>query len=153
VFDHTFIAQVADVSVRDDGQLRIHKLWCAIDAGLVVNPDGLRNQVEGAMMQGASFSLMEKVEHRGGRVAARGWDSYPIATFLDAPEIEVIIATDPTHPSTGAGEAGIVPIGAAVANAVFAATGIRCRELPLSRDNIEKARRERTAATSTSGSA
>jgi nicotinate dehydrogenase subunit B len=151
VFDHTYIAQVADVSV-DDGQLRIHKLWCAIDAGLVINPDGLRNQVEGAMMQGASFSLMEEVAHRGGRVAARGWESYPIATFLDAPEIEVIIAADPRHPATGAGEAGIVPVGAAVANAVFAATGIRCRELPLSRANIEKARRERTAAP-TSGSA
>ena len=148
VFDHTYIAQVADVSVGDDGQLRIHKLWCAIDAGLVINPDGLRNQVEGAMMQGASFSLMEEVEHRGGRVAVRGWDTYPIATFLDAPEIEVIIGGDATHPSTGAGEAGIVPIGAAVANALFAASGIRCRELPLTRENIQKARRERTAAPS-----
>ena len=153
VFDHTYIAQVADVSVDDKGKLRIQKLWCAVDAGLVINPDGLRNQVEGAMMQGASFSLMEEVEQRGGRVAARGWDAYPIATFLDAPEIEVIIASDPTHASSGAGEAGIVPIGAAVANAVFAATGIRCRELPLTRDNIEKARRESRTAASTSGSA
>jgi nicotinate dehydrogenase subunit B len=58
----------------------------------------------------------------------------------------VTIATDPTHPSSGAGEAGIVPIGAAVANAVFAATGIRCRELPLTPDNIQKARRERRTA-------
>ncbi|HYU82592.1 MAG TPA: molybdopterin cofactor-binding domain-containing protein, partial [Candidatus Polarisedimenticolia bacterium] len=153
VFDHTYIAQVADVSVDDKGKLRIQKLWCAVDAGLVINPDGLRNQIEGAMMQGASFSLMEEVEQRGGRVAARGWDAYPIATFLDAPEIEVIIASDPTHASSGAGEAGIVPIGAAVANAVFAATGIRCRELPLTRDNIEKARRESRTAASTSGSA
>jgi CO/xanthine dehydrogenase Mo-binding subunit len=149
VFDHTYIAQVADVSVDADARLRIHKLWCALDPGLVINPDGVRNQVEGAMMQGASFSLMEQVQQRDGRVAARDWDSYPIATFLDAPEIEVIIAADATRPSTGAGEAGIVPIGAAIANAVFAATGVRCRELPLTRDNIERARRERGAASST----
>jgi nicotinate dehydrogenase subunit B len=143
VFDHTYIAQVADVSVDKDARLRIHKLWCAIDPGLVINPDGVRNQVEGAMMQGASFSLMEQVQQRDGRVAARSWDSYPIATFRDAPEIEVILAAEAAHRSTGAGEAGIVPIGAAIANAVFAATGVRCRELPLTRDNIERARRER----------
>lgn len=148
VFDHTYIAQVADVSVDADARLRIQKLWCAIDPGLVINPDGVRNQVEGAMMQGASFSLMEQVQHRDGRVAARGWDTYPIVTFRDAPEIEVILAADATHPSTGAGEAGIVPVGAAIANAVFAATGVRCRELPLTRDNIERARRERASAPS-----
>ena len=141
VFDHTYIAQVADVSVDADSRLRIHKLWCAVDPGLVINPDGVRNQIEGAMMQGASFSLMEQVQQRDGRVAARGWDTYPIVTFRDAPKIEVIIAADSAHPSTGAGEAGIVPIGAAIANAVFAATGIRCRELPLTRDNIERAGR------------
>ena len=73
--------------------------------------------------------------------AARGWDTYPIATFRDAPEIEVILAADTPHPSTGAGEAGIVPLGAAIANAVFAATGVRCRELPLTPDNIGRARR------------
>lgn len=143
VFDHTYIAQVADVSVDKDARLRIHKLWCAIDPGLVINPDGVRNQIEGAMMQGASFSLMEQVQQRDGRVAARSWDSYPIATFREAPEIEVILAADTARPSTGAGEAGIVPIGAAIANAVFAATGVRCRELPLTPANIERARRER----------
>ena len=72
VFDHTLIAQVADVSVDADARLRIHKLWCAIDPGLVINPDGVRNQVEGAMMQGASFSLMEQVQQRDGRVC-RPW--------------------------------------------------------------------------------
>jgi nicotinate dehydrogenase subunit B len=143
VFDHTLVAQVADVSVDADSRLRIQKLWCAIDPGRVINPDGVRNQVEGAMMQGASFSLMEQVQQRDGRVAARGWDTYPIATFRDAPDIEVIVAGDADHPSTGAGEAGIVPIGAAIANAVFAATGVRCRELPLTPVNIQRARRER----------
>jgi CO/xanthine dehydrogenase Mo-binding subunit len=141
VFDHTYIAQIADVSV-DGAHVRVNRLWAAVDPGLVVNPDGVRNQIEGAMMQGTSFSLLEEVRQRDGRVAARNWDDYPILTFRDAPPIEVTIADGSRHPSTGAGEVGIVPIGAAIANAVFAATGVRCRELPLTPANIEKARRE-----------
>ncbi len=139
-FEDTRIAQVADVSVDERGAVRVHRLWSAIDPGLVINPDGLRNQIEGAMLQGTSFTLFEEVRHRGGRIASTGWDTYPIATFEQAPAMEVIVAGDAEADPSGAGEAGIVPISAAIANAVFAASGVRCRELPLTRENVRRAR-------------
>jgi ferredoxin len=82
--------------------------------------------------QSASWTLLEELHHRDGRVANSGWDSYPIATFRHAPEsIEVEVIGDPTKPSTGVGEPGAVAISAAIGNAVFAATGVRVRELPM----------------------
>ena len=136
----TQVAQVASVTVDPRGRVRIERLWCAIDPGLVVNPDGVRNQIEGAMQQAASIALIEEVRHRDGRVVTTGWDTYPIATFRDAPAmIEVLVVGDPTRPSTGVGEVGTVPVAAAIANAVFAASGARVRDLPITAAKVRAA--------------
>jgi CO/xanthine dehydrogenase Mo-binding subunit len=110
-----------------------------IDPGLVVNPDGVRNQTEGGMQQSMSWALREELRHKGGRVATTSWDTYPIATVRDAPEsIEVLVEGDASSPSTGVGEPGAVPTAAAIANAVFAACGARVRDVPLTRERVRK---------------
>jgi CO/xanthine dehydrogenase Mo-binding subunit len=110
-----------------------------VDPGQTLNPDGVRNQIEGGIQQSASWTLTEELAHRDGRVMTTGWDTYPIATFRDAPEsIEVLVEGDDGQPPTGVGEPGAVPTAAAIANAVFAATGARIRELPLTRERVRK---------------
>jgi CO/xanthine dehydrogenase Mo-binding subunit len=136
----TQIAQVASVAVDAHGRVRLERMWCAIDPGLVVNPNGVRNQVEGAMQQAASVTLIEQVHHKNGRVVTTSWDTYPIATFRDVPaEIDVVAAGDPARKSTGVGEVGTVPVAAAIANAVFAASGARVRELPITTARVRAA--------------
>lgn len=137
----TLVAQVAAVAVDGRGRVRLERAWAAVDPGLVVNPDGVRNQVEGAIQQAASVALLEEVRHRGGRVVTTGWDTYPIATFREAPiSIDVLPAGDVARASTGVGEVGTVPVAAAIANAVFAASGARVRELPITPAKVRVAR-------------
>ena len=120
--------------------MRVLRVWCVVDPGLVINPDGVRNQVEGGIQQSASWTLLEELRHKGGRVATTSWDTYPIATFRDAPEsIEVLVEGDASAPSTGVGEPGAVPTPAAIANAVFAACGARVRDIPLTRERVRTA--------------
>jgi CO/xanthine dehydrogenase Mo-binding subunit len=136
----TYVAQVAEVEVSTSGAVRVLRIWCVIDPGLVVNPDGVRNQTEGGIQQSASWTLLEELRHKGGRVATTSWDTYPIATFRDAPEaIEVLVEGEASAPSTGVGEPGAVPTAAAIANAVFAACGARVRDVPLTRERVRKA--------------
>ena len=140
LYHGTYVAQVAEVAVTSAGAVRLLRVWCVVDPGLVINPDGVRNQVEGGIQQSASWTLLEELRHREGRVATTSWDTYPIATFRDAPEsIEVAVEGDHTAPPTGVGEPGAVPTAAAIANAVFAACGARVRELPLTRDRVRRA--------------
>jgi CO/xanthine dehydrogenase Mo-binding subunit/aerobic-type carbon monoxide dehydrogenase small subunit (CoxS/CutS family) len=132
VYHGTYVAEVAQVSVSRGGVPRLERVWCAVDAGQIVNPEGARNQTEGAIQQAASWTLLEELKVRDGEVTTTSWDTYPIATFLDAPEhIDVLFAFDPGAPFTGVGEPGAVPVAAAIANAVFDACGVRVRELPL----------------------
>ena len=118
IYHGTYIAEVAEVEVAASGKVRLVNVWAAVDPGLTLNPDGVRNQIEGGIQQSASWTLLEEVKHRDGRVVTSGWDTYPIATFRDAPEsIEVDVAGDASAPSTVVGEPGAVPIAAAIANA------------------------------------
>jgi CO/xanthine dehydrogenase Mo-binding subunit len=147
VYHGTYVAQVAEVEVSAAGAVRLARVWCAIDPGLVVNPDGVRNQVEGGIQQSASWTLIEELRHKDGRVASTSWDSYPIATFRDAPEsIDVLVEGDANAPSTGVGEPGAVPTAAAIANAVFAACGARVRDIPLTRERVRKAMAQTVAS-------
>ena len=98
---------------------------------LIVNPDGVRNQVEGSIIMGIGTALWEAVEFDGGRVLNPAFSRYRVPRITDAPRIEVFLVGDPTTPSTGAGEPAIVPIAAAVANAVRQATGISIEALPI----------------------
>jgi nicotinate dehydrogenase subunit B len=140
VYHGTYVAQVAEVEVSLSGAVRLARVWCVVDPGQTLNPEGVRNQIEGGIQQSASWTLKEELLHRDGRVMNTGWDTYPIATFRDAPEsIEVFVEGDAAAPPTGVGEPGAVPTAAAIANAVYAASGARMRSVPLTRERVRKA--------------
>jgi isoquinoline 1-oxidoreductase beta subunit len=125
----TICTQVAEVSLEGD-QIRVHKVTCAIDPGLIVNPDGVKAQTEGAIIMGLSSTLIEEVRVEKGRVHANNFESYPLIMMKDAPDIEVALLQSGETPH-GVGEPPIGPVAAAVANAVFALSGQRLRQLPL----------------------
>lgn len=132
VYHGTYIAEVAEVSVATDGRVHLERVWCAVDAGRLVHPDGARNQIEGGVQQAASWALLEELQVQDGVVSSTSWRQYPIATFHDAPRsIDVTFVGDADAASTGIGEPGSVPTAAAIANAVFAACGKRVRRLPI----------------------
>jgi len=114
----------------------VRRLWAAADAGLVINPDGAANQIEGGMVQAMSWTLKEQLAYRDGRPAAAGWEDYPILRFSEVPEIEVRFVEAPREPTLGIGEASQGPTAAAIGNAVAAALGLRIRDLPLSNERI-----------------
>ena len=123
------VAQVAEVSV-EEGQIRIHKVTSAIDCGTVINPDIVRANVESAVIYGLTAALYGDITLRKGRVRQSNFHDYPVMRMSEAPQIEVHIVQSKRDP-VGVGEPGLPPIAAAVANAVFRATGQRLRELPL----------------------
>ncbi len=129
-----YVALVVDVEVEED--VRLKKVWCAADAGLVINPDGLANQLEGGIVFAASNTLKERLRFEDGRVATIDWDTYPILKFSEVPQIEVKILERPDDPPLGAGEVTHGPTAAAIGNAVYHALGVRIRDLPLDRDGI-----------------
>jgi CO/xanthine dehydrogenase Mo-binding subunit len=109
------------------------------DAGQIVNPDGLRNQLEGGIVQSTSWTLKEQVEFDREHILSRDWQSYPILTFAEVPQVEVMLIDRPGEPWLGAGEAASGPTAAAIANAVAHATGARIRDLPLSPERVKAA--------------
>jgi isoquinoline 1-oxidoreductase beta subunit len=129
--DHlSYAAEVIEVSVID-GKLRIHRVVCAADCGPVMNPNGARAQLEGGVIQALSAALREKITVAGGRVQQGNFDSYQILRIHEAPvTIETHFANTDTHP-TGLGEPSVPPVAAALANAIYRATGKRLRSLPL----------------------
>jgi CO/xanthine dehydrogenase Mo-binding subunit len=117
---------------RDSGVLRVLRVHAAIDSGEVVNPDGIRNQVEGGIVQSVSWTLLEAVRFDTARITSRDWGGYPILRASQLPRsVEVHIIDRPGEPFLGTGEAAQGPAGAALANALADATGVRMRELPL----------------------
>lgn len=114
-------------------EIRVERVTAALDCGLVVNPDGAKNQVEGGIVMGMGTALYEAIDFQGGRVLNAGFTRYRVPRSNDAPAIETVLCGDPDTPSTGAGEPSIVPIAAAISNAVFDRTGERHRELPIQR--------------------
>mgnify|MGYP000368439117 CR=1 FL=1 len=125
----------------ESGVVRVVRATAGVDAGAVVNPDGLRNQIEGGLIQALSWSLKEEVRFEGGKVLSRSWSRYPILTFSEVPSIEVVIVDRPDAPFLGAGEASQGPTPAALANAAFDAAGVRLRHLPLKPQTVLEALR------------
>jgi CO/xanthine dehydrogenase Mo-binding subunit len=114
----------------------VRRLTIAVDVGLVINPDGVRNQIEGGAIQSTSWTLKEEVKLTGRGIAAAGWEDYPILRFSEVPSVEIELLDRPDLPSVGAGEAAQGPTAAAIANAVENALGVRVRELPLTPERI-----------------
>lgn len=125
----SIVAQVAEVSVTNN-RIKVARVVCAIDCGIAVNPDSVRAQLEGAVAMGVSAALKEEIRIQAGRVTQANFADYPILTLAEMPAVEVHILASSEEPG-GVGEPGVPPITAAVANAVFAATGQRLRSLPL----------------------
>jgi CO/xanthine dehydrogenase Mo-binding subunit len=127
--------QVDDLTAR----IALRRAVIAADAGQVVDPDGLINQLEGGLVQASSWTIKEQVSYDRTRVTSVDWDSYPILTFSEVPEIDTVLIDRPGEPFLGAGEATQGPTAAAIANAVFDATGIRVRDIPLTPERIRRA--------------
>jgi nicotinate dehydrogenase subunit B len=136
----TYVALIADVMVdRNSGAVRVERVTAVADAGQTINPDGLKNQIEGGIIQGTSWTLKEQVRFDKERILSRDWVGYPILTFTEVPVVDVVLIDRPELPSLGAGEASQGPISAAIANAIRHATGARLRELPFTPERIKAA--------------
>ncbi|MDK4718145.1 molybdopterin-dependent oxidoreductase [Rhizobium sp. CNPSo 3968] len=130
-------AWVADVAVnRKTGEIAVTKVTCGQDAGLMINPDGVRHQIHGNVIQSTSRVLKERVEFSDTAVLSKEWGGYPIITFPEVPDIDVLMLDRPHDPPLGVGESASVPSAAAIANAVYDATGVRFRELPLTPEAV-----------------
>ena len=135
-----YVAVIAEAEViARTGEIRLTRTWIAADAGEVIDPDGLVNQLEGGFVQAASWTLKERVGFDADGVVTRDWDSYPILSFSEIPEFQTRILTTRRSRLLGAGEAIAGPTAAAIANAVFQATGARLRDLPLRPDRVSRA--------------
>jgi isoquinoline 1-oxidoreductase beta subunit len=131
------MAQVAEVSVGADGEVRVHRVVCALDCGQVVNPDTVTAQMEGGIVFGLSAALWGEITVDKGRVQQSNFGDYRVLRMNEAPAVEVHIVTSRDEPG-GIGEPGTAGIAPAVANAVFAATGKRIRTLPIG-EQLKKA--------------
>jgi nicotinate dehydrogenase subunit B len=129
-----YAAVVAEVTVAES--VRVDRIWCAADAGLVINPDGARNQLEGGIIQAISWTLKEQVRLDETGISSLDWDSYPILRFSEVPEIHAELVDGAGHPSVGVGECSVGPTAAAIGNAVAHALGVRLYDMPLTRERI-----------------
>jgi CO/xanthine dehydrogenase Mo-binding subunit len=129
---NSFVAAVAEVEVnKTTGQVIVKKITCAHDCGLMINPDGVKNQVEGNIIQGVSRALNEEVlfDTNGG-VTSLDWKTYPIMRFPDLPELDIVLINRLDMNPLGAGEGATIPPAASIANAIYDAVGVRMREGP-----------------------
>jgi len=145
---NTVVAVTAEVEVdKTSGEVTVKRVCVAHDCGLVINPDGLKNQVEGNVIQGTSRALMEEVKFDESGIKNLNWASYPILRYEKIPQIEVELIDRPEMPALGGGEPSIGPVPAAIANAIFDATGARLREVPFTPERVLKAMYEHATST------
>jgi isoquinoline 1-oxidoreductase beta subunit len=131
----TEVAYVAEVSVEEDETVRVHRMYCAIDCGLAINPAGIFSQVASCIAMGLSVALCDEITFRNGRVEQKGLSDYGILRMDQMPEVETSIISSSRHPQ-GVGEPPIPPVAPAVANAIFDATGKRIRRLPIRAEDL-----------------
>jgi CO/xanthine dehydrogenase Mo-binding subunit len=142
------IAAVAEVEVdTSTGQVTVTRVVVAQDCGLIINPDGVKMQLDGNVIQGVSRTLLEEVKFNASGVTSRDWISYPILRFRQLPRIEHVLINRPDLAAGGAAESAIIVIPAAIGNAVFDATGVRLREVPFTRERVLNALKARDSAT------
>ena len=135
-----YCAVIVDVAVdTQSGAVRVEKAWSAVDAGLVINPDGLRNQIEGGIIQSTSWTLHEAMKNDATYKLTRNWSDYPILRFPEVPVLKVELINRPEERSLGVGEGAQGPTVAAIANAFANATGKRLRDLPFNPERVKQA--------------
>jgi isoquinoline 1-oxidoreductase beta subunit len=129
------VAEVAEVSVQQDGVPRVHRVVCAIDCGTVINPDTVEAQCQSNIVYGLTATLYGEIGIDRGRVVQSNFDNYPMLRLAQMPEVDVVLVRS-DHPPGGIGEAALPAIAPAVCNAMFAATGNRIRRLPIVHSSI-----------------
>lgn len=132
----SYIAVAALVKINKEKNLVIRKMWAIVDSGEVINPDGLKNQIEGGMIQSASWTLLEEVNFDGKHITSLDWNTYPILRFAATPEIDVEIIKRNELEPLGVGEVAQGPVSAAITNAIYDASKIRIRELPIKSNSL-----------------
>jgi len=138
--NETYVAMGMGVAVeRASGRIRVERVACAHDCGQIINPNGVRAQVEGSILQTLSRVLLEEVQFDRSRVTSVDWSTYPIMRFSDVPKLDIELVDRPAQPPLGAGEAACTPVAAALANAVFDATGARLRTVPFTPQRVKAA--------------
>ncbi|WFS21331.1 molybdopterin-dependent oxidoreductase [Pseudomonas sp. 905_Psudmo1] len=139
-FGAAWAAWVADVAVdKRTGEVAVTRVVIGHDAGMMINPDGVRHQIHGNVVQSTSRVLKEQVQFEESKVASSEWGTYPILTFPEVPAIDVIMMPRQSEPPMGSGESASVPSAAAIANAIYDATGLRFRELPITAERVRAA--------------
>ena len=131
----SYVAEVVEASVGKDGTPRVHRVVCAIDCGMTVNPGIIRRQIQSAVIYGLSAALHGEITLQNGRVDQKNFDDYPVVRMNEAPAIDVHIIPSTEKPS-GVGEPGTPPLAPALANALFVLTGKRIRRLPLKAEEL-----------------
>jgi nicotinate dehydrogenase subunit B len=136
-----YLALAVEVAVdRESGRVRLVRATAAVDSGEAINPDGIKNQIEGGILQAASWTLYESVRFDRSRILSRDWSSYPIMRFSQVPDaVEVHVLGQPGQPFLGTGEAAQGPTAAAIANAIADAVGVRMRDIPITPEQVKAA--------------
>jgi CO/xanthine dehydrogenase Mo-binding subunit len=135
----TYVAVIAEVSVdKTSGRVKVKRIVCAQDMGIVINPDGATMQMEGCMMMGLGYTLSEDIRFKGGQIFTANFDTYELPRFSWMPKIETVLVKNDKLPPKGGGEPAIVAIGAVVANAIFDATGARLYQFPMTPERVKE---------------
>ena len=142
-FGETYIAEVAEVSVSKQGEVRVQRLVCAVDCGTIVNPDTVKAQMESGIIFGITAALFGEITIKNGRVEQGNFDDYQMLRINEAPSIDVHLVKNTEAPG-GVGEPGTSAVIPAVTNAIFAATGKRVRKLPIDSAQLRSASRHHT---------
>jgi nicotinate dehydrogenase subunit B len=136
----TYVGAVAEVRVnRTTGEIAVIRFYVVQDCGQIINPDGVRNQIEGNMVQTVSRTLKEKVTFDRSMVTSLDWATYPILTFPDVPDVVIELLDRPNQPPWGSGEPSAAVMPAAISNAVFEAIGVRLRSVPFTPAKVKAA--------------
>jgi CO/xanthine dehydrogenase Mo-binding subunit len=134
------VVAMAEVDVnRSSGEIKVKRLVCAQEMGIIINPDGARLQMEGGLTMGLGYALTEEVDFQGGQILNTNFDSYKIPRFSWLPKIETILVENTDVPPQGGGEPPITCVGAVIANAVFDATGVRLFQMPMTPVRVKEA--------------
>lgn len=133
----SYTAEVAEVSVAKDGTVRVHRVVCAIDCGMTVNPDIIKRQMESSIIYGLSAALYGRISIKDGRIEQGNFNDYPVLRMNEVPKVEVHIVAS-TQPPGGVGEPGLPPLAPAVVNAIYQATGKRLRKLPIDSEELKR---------------
>jgi isoquinoline 1-oxidoreductase len=143
----TYVATLAEVKVDEEsGVIRVQRVVCAQDSGEVINPAGVRLQIEGCIIMGLGYVLSEEIRFSGGKILDENFDTYELPRFSWLPKIETVLIDNSEMPPQGVGEPAITPMGAVIANAVYDAIGVRLYELPMTPARIKKAMTNDSAA-------